>query len=94
MVIGAYKVTTVERIIKALPERRAIFLKEYALAIEDYRDSMIYPSYRFGSDNRVVQELESNVKEDDLLRELNYHIDKALMSAAQCDYYYRFEKEW
>lgn len=89
-----YKQSTIDLILKQLPESRKIFKHEYRKALDNPYDSMLSIGRRFYDDDRVISKLQSSIDEKDLLNELNYHLNKTLTNLAGADYYYHYEKRW
>lgn len=79
---------------KRIPERRAIFVKEFAHALKHERQYELKAGYRFKDDDGILTRLERAHGEKETLLRMDHLIDKMLESQAYGDYYYTYEKEW
>lgn len=85
---------TVEMIKKKIPERRDIFRKEFAHALNDERHYELKAGYRFYDNEGILSRLQYSYVEKDAQLYANYIVDDMLRERAYGDYYYTYEKEW
>jgi hypothetical protein len=85
---------TRELVKNRIPERRAIFVKEYAHALAYEREYELKAGSRFRDDDRILSRLERANAEKDALLNTDLLIDKMLESMAYGDYWYTYEKDW
>lgn len=71
------------------------FKKEYSHVLsQDPRHVQLYDGVRFGCNDQLVWVLQSNVSEEDFLKDSKHYLFRVLLGACETDYYYRFEKDW
>ena len=77
-----------ELILKKIPEQRILMIAQYGIVNDEKK---LYLDSRFKDDERVIHEMEREWTGKLSLEEI---ICSALMSCADWDYYYRFEKDY
>ena len=74
---------------------RQEFKKEYSHVLsQDPRHVELYDGMRFRSDDQLAWVLQSNVSEEDFLKDSKHYLFRVLLGACETDYYYTYEKEW